>query len=316
MTAAIRIEHLVRRFHDLVAVDDISFEVAEGEVFGFLGPNGAGKSTTIRILTGFLPASSGRAEVFGHDVARQSLPARRLIGYLPENVPLPLDARVDEYLEYRARLKGVGARERKGRREKVLAHCGLETMRRRILGQLSRGYRQRVGLADALIADPPLLVLDEPTGGLDPGQRQEVLDLVGRLKGERTVLLSSHVLAEVEQISSRVAIIQHGRLLALGTKQELEQAEGRQGLVAVSAGPDAGALLAWLSSHGHGAERIDGGLVHVRLPNEAEPARLLSELVGAGLPVDRFEPLTRSLHEIFLELTRAPPVASAAETPA
>ncbi len=311
MSEAIRIEHLVRRFHDLVAVDDVSFDVHAGEVFGFLGPNGAGKSTTIRILTGFLPATSGRAEIFGHDVARDSLAARRLIGYLPENVPLPLDARVDEYLEFRARLKGVATRERGGRRDKVVAQCGLETMRRRILGQLSRGYRQRVGLADALIADPPLLVLDEPTGGLDPGQRQEVLDLVGRLKGERTVLFSSHVLAEVEQISSRVAIIQHGRLLAVGSKQELEEAEGRQGQVAVSAGPDSSALLAWLDGHGHLAEIAGEGVVHVRLPAEGRPAGLLAELVAAGLPVDRFEPLTRSLHEIFLELTRTPVPASA-----
>ncbi|MBM3984793.1 MAG: ABC transporter ATP-binding protein, partial [Planctomycetes bacterium] len=225
----ILIEHLTRRFHDLVAVDDISLEVAEGQVLGFLGPNGAGKSTTIRILAGFLPASSGRARVAGFDVAEDSLRVRERIGYLPESVPLPPDARVDEYLEFRARLKGVPAARRPAARERVLQDCGLLPMRRRIIGQLSRGYRQRVGLADALVADPPVLILDEPTGGLDPGQRQEVLDLVAALRGRRTVLLSSHVLAEVEHTCSRVAIIQRGRIVGQGTKAELEAEAGRRG---------------------------------------------------------------------------------------
>ena len=167
----IHVEHLTRRFHELVAVDDLSLEVARGEVLGFLGPNGAGKSTTIRILTGFLPASSGRAEVDGLDVATQSLEIRRRLGYLPENVPLPGDARVSEYLEFRARLKGVPPGSRPAALARVLEQCGLVEMRRRIIGQLSRGFRQRVGLADALVADPPVLILDEPTVGLDPGQR-------------------------------------------------------------------------------------------------------------------------------------------------
>ncbi|HEX5010466.1 MAG TPA: ABC transporter ATP-binding protein, partial [Planctomycetota bacterium] len=246
----IRVEHLTRRFHDLVAVDDISLDVPPGDIVGFLGPNGAGKTTTIRILTGFLPASSGRAEVAGFDVASDSLKVRERVGYLPENVPLPPDARVEEYLEFRARLKQVPASRRAAARERVLGQCGLLPMRRRIIEQLSRGYRQRVGLADALIADPPVLILDEPTGGLDPGQRQEVLDLVAGLRGERTVLLSSHVLAEVEHSCSRVAIIQRGRIVAQGTKAELEASAGRRGEVEIRAPGQGERLAAVLAARG------------------------------------------------------------------
>ena len=297
----IRIEHLTRRFHDLVAVDDISFHVPKGEIFGFLGPNGAGKSTTIRILTGFLPATSGRAVVAGLDVAQDSLGVRQQLGYLPEAVALPTDARVDEYLEYRGRLKGVPAKERGRLKERALQNCGLVPMRRRILAQLSRGYRQRVGLADAMLADPPLLILDEPTGGLDPAQRQEVLDLIAGLRGERTVLLSSHVLTEVENVCSRVAIIKRGRIVGEGTRDELEASAGRQGEVLVAA-PGAGEkLTAWLQErslehHSRGDECV------VQL-GDGNPAELLRSLVSADLPVTRFEPRTRTLQQIFLDLT-------------
>ena len=308
----IAVDHLTRRFHDLVAVDDVSFQVEPGEVFGFLGPNGAGKSTTIKVLTGFLPATSGRAVVGGHDVATHSLAARRLIGYLPELVPLPLDARVDEYLDFRARIKGVARSARKTRRDAVIEQTGLGEMRRRILSQLSRGYRQRVGLADALIADPPVLILDEPTGGLDPGQRQDVLDLIAQLRGERTVLLSSHVLAEVDRISSRVAIIHRGKLLAVGTKDELEARMGRRGEVEIGTSGDVAALAAELGRRG--VESVEGRAGHLvaRVADGADLAELLRGLVEAGLPITRFEPLTRSLHELFLELTRGADVEARA----
>jgi ABC-2 type transport system ATP-binding protein len=300
----ILIEHLTRRFHDLVAVDDVSLQVPRGEILGFLGPNGAGKSTTIRILTGFLPASSGRAEVAGHDVATDSLAVRRCIGYLPENVPLPADARVGEYLEFRARLKGLSARARPDALERALRLCGLLDMRRRIVGQLSRGYRQRVGLADALLAEPPVLILDEPTGGLDPGQRQEVLELVAALRGERTVMLSSHVLAEVEHVCTRVAIIQKGRIVAQGTREELETAAGHRGEVEISA-PGAGERLgAALASRGLQPRRAGADACVVALGSEADGPPLLAALVREGVPVASFRPLQRSLHEIFLDLTR------------
>jgi len=303
----IRIEHLTRRFHDLVAVDDVSLDVAEGDVLGFLGPNGAGKSTAMRILAGFLPASSGRAQVAGFDVAGDSLRVRQHIGYLPENVPLPPDARVDEYLEFRARLKEVPATRRLAARERVLQDCGLVPMRRRIIGQLSRGYRQRVGLADALISEPPVLILDEPTGGLDPAQRQEVLDLVASFRGRRTVLLSSHVLAEVEHACSRVAIIQRGRIVAQGTKAELEASAGRRGEIAVRARGAGPRLCAALQSRGLAPRaEPDPDAFVVRLERDADAAPLLAALVAAGLPVDAFRPLERTLHDIFLDLTRAP----------
>lgn len=302
----IRIEHLTRRFHDLVAVDDISLHVAEGEVFGFLGPNGAGKSTTIKILTGFLPASSGKAVVAGLDVARDSLGVRRRIGYLPENVSLPVDARVDEYLEYRGRLKGVPSKQRGPAKDRVLEVCGLVPMRRRILSQLSRGYRQRVGLADALLADPPLLILDEPTGGLDPAQREEVLTLIGGLAGERTVLLSSHVLNEVEDVCTRVAIIKAGRIVANGTRDQLERDAGRHGEILVETRDADDALAAWLTERDIAHDRHpDGGCVVQLAQDAGDPVILLRELVEAQLPIRRFQPRTRSLQQIFLDLTRS-----------
>ncbi len=315
----IRTEHLTRRFHDLVAVDDVTLHVPRGEILGFLGPNGAGKSTTIRILTAFLPATSGRASVAGHDIATDSLAARANIGYLPENVPLPGDARVDEYLQFRARLKGVSASQRSAFCDRALTLCGLIPMRRRIIGQLSRGYRQRVGLADALLADPPVLILDEPTGGLDPGQRQEVLDLVAGMRGQRTVMLSSHVLSEVEHLCTRVAIIKSGRIVAQGTRDELEASAGHRdewelgailgegGLGATPGAAEARlvALEIWLAERGLSPRRAPDALrCIVRLPSEADASAVLAAAVQAGLPLGSFRPLTRSLHDIFLDLTR------------
>lgn len=298
----IQVDNLTRRFHDLLAVDDVSFSVEPGEVFGFLGPNGAGKSTTIRVLTGFLPATSGRARVADLDVASQGLAVRRQIGYLPEQIAVPADARVHEYLDYRGRLKGLGKRDREARKQAVLGQCGLEAMRTRMLGQLSRGYRQRVGLADALLADPPVLILDEPTGGLDPAQRQDVLDLIGSLRGHRTVLISSHVLAEIEGLCSRVTIIREGRVVASGTRDELREEVGRAGEYLIgTAGPpevlERALAQRQLSSHA-GPEQ--GRLL--TLPADCKPAELLAELVREGLPIDRFERRERTLQEIFLEL--------------
>jgi len=307
----IRTEHLTRRFHDLLAVDDVTLHVPRGEILGFLGPNGAGKSTTIRILTAFLPATSGRASVAGHDVATDSLAARANIGYLPENVPLPTDARVDEYLQFRARLKGVAAGQRAAFCDRALTLCGLIPMRRRIIGQLSRGYRQRVGLADALLADPPVLILDEPTGGLDPGQRQEVLDLVAGMRGQRTVMLSSHVLSEVEHLCTRVAIIKAGRIVAQGTRDELEASAGHRdewelGATGHPVEANLVRLENWLAGRGLAPRRApDAPRCIVRLDSESDASALLSAAVRAGLPLASFRPLTRSLHDIFLDLTRS-----------
>ena len=212
----IAVEHLTKWYGDVRAVDDISFEVSEGEVVGFLGPNGAGKSTTLRILTAFLPASKGSVRIDGFDVLTQSLEVRRRLGYLPETVPIYPEMRVEEFLRFRALLKGVSRRALKGRVERALDRCGCLDMRRRMIGKLSKGYRQRVGLADAIVHDPPLLILDEPTSGLDPNQRMTVRELITSLGADKTVILSSHILAEVEAVAERVIIIDRGRAIADG----------------------------------------------------------------------------------------------------
>jgi ABC-2 type transport system ATP-binding protein len=208
----IQVEHLSKYYGPIKAVDNISFAVGRGEIVGFLGPNGAGKSTTLRILTSYLPATSGVAKVGGHDVMTESMAVRRLIGYLPQSVPIYPEMRVEEYLTYRAKLKGVERSTRNRRIDYCLDRCRIREVRRRLVGTLSNGYRQRVGLADALVHDPPLLILDEPTAGLDPLQIRETLQTIRGLSGDHTVLLSTHILSEVEVICGRVIIISKGRI--------------------------------------------------------------------------------------------------------
>ena len=214
---------LSKRFGPVHAVKDATFTVARGEVAAFLGPNGAGKTTCMRILTGFLPPTRGRAVVAEHDVSQDSRAVRRVLGYLPENVPIYGDMRVREYLDFRARLKGVFRRERKTRIPSVMERCGLTAMRSRLVGHLSKGYRQRVGLADALVGDPSVLILDEPTVGLDPNQTVEVRQLIQDLGAERTVLLSTHILSEAEAISTQIIIIHEGRILVTDTPAALRR---------------------------------------------------------------------------------------------
>jgi ABC-2 type transport system ATP-binding protein len=208
----IQVENLTKVYGPVLAVDHISFEIAKGEIVGFIGPNGAGKTTTLRILTTYLPATSGNARVADFDVRDDSMEVRRRIGYLPESVPLYPEMRVEEYLSYRAKLKGV---ERKGRQQRIeycLARCRIREVRRRLIGTLSKGYRQRVGLADAMVHDPLILILDEPTVGLDPLQIRETLALIREMGEKRTILLSTHILSEMEAVCGRVIIINSGRL--------------------------------------------------------------------------------------------------------
>ena len=211
-TPAIRVEHLTKHYGPVLAVDDVSFQVQPGELVGFLGPNGAGKSTCMRILTTWLPASSGYAWLGGFDVMYQSMEVRKRIGYLPENVPLYPEMRVREYLAYRAKLKGVERQGRTARIDYCVEKCRIKEVQNRLLMTLSKGYRQRVGLADALLADPPILILDEPTTGLDPVQINETLNTIRELRGQHTVLLSTHILHEVEKVCERVVIINKGRI--------------------------------------------------------------------------------------------------------
>src|SRR6266436_2015859 len=218
----IEVTHLTKYFGPILAVDDISFRIAQGEIVGFLGPNGAGKTTTIRILTSYLPATSGIARVANHDVMKESMEVRRAIGYLPESVPLYPEMRVEEYLLFRAKLKGLSRKDRPARLDYCLDRCRIREVRRRLVGTLSKGYRQRVGLADAMIHDPPILILDEPTVGLDPVQIRETLALIQELGENHTILLSTHILSEVEAICERVIIITSGRVSVSRDMAELE----------------------------------------------------------------------------------------------
>lgn len=217
----IKVENLSKRYAGVTAINNISFEVGKGEIVGFLGPNGAGKSTTMRILSSYMPASSGRASIAGYDVFENSLEARTHLGYMPENVPLYTEMRVTEYLNYRAALKGVRGRRLKERVGDVKELCNLKDVENKLIGTLSKGYRQRVGLADALVHDPDLLILDEPTIGLDPNQIRQVRELIKNLGKRHTILLSTHILPEVEMTCSRVIIINKGRIEASDTPQNL-----------------------------------------------------------------------------------------------
>jgi ABC-2 type transport system ATP-binding protein len=239
----IKVENLTKRYAGHTAIRDLNFGVGQGEIMGFLGPNGAGKSTTMRILAGFMPATSGRATIAGFDVFEQSLQARARLGYMPENVPLYNDMRVTEYLDYRATIKGVPPRRIEERVGDVKELCGLRDVERKLIGTLSKGYRQRVGLADALVSEPDLLILDEPTIGLDPNQIRQVRELIKNLGKQHTILLSTHILPEVEMICSRVIIIHKGRIEACDTPENLLGQIRQSGGVVVEAktGSDDGA---------------------------------------------------------------------------
>src|SRR5262245_42115997 len=230
----ISVDKLTKYFGPVLAVDRITFQVDKGEIVGFLGPNGAGKTTTMRILTTYLPATSGIAKVAGFDVMTESLDVRRNIGYLPESVPLYSEMRVEEYLEYRAKLKGVGRTARRSRMDFCLDRCRLREVKRRLIGTLSRGYRQRVGLADSMVHDPPILIMDEPTAGLDPLQIRETLALIKELGQDHTILLSTHILSEVEAICERVIIINGGRI---GLSQHLDELESQAVILLEVKGP-------------------------------------------------------------------------------
>lgn len=218
----IDVRHLSKRFGATLAVNDISFEIPQGQVVGFLGPNGAGKTTTMRVLTGYLPPDDGEARLLGMDLIADGLAIRRRIGYLPENNPLPDDIEVTEYLHYIGRLRGLaGMAERNDRVRRVLKLCSLGNVVGKKLGELSKGYRQRVGIAQSIIHDPDVLILDEPTSGLDPNQVQDVRALIGDLRKQKTLILSTHILSEVRHTCDRVLIINKGKLVADGTPSDV-----------------------------------------------------------------------------------------------
>jgi len=238
--------NLTKRYAGHTAVSDLSFTVGRGEIVGLLGPNGAGKSTTMRILACYLAATSGTVRVAGFDVFAESREVRRRIGYMPENNPLPQDMRVREYLKFRARLKGLSRRRSRERADVVTEQCGLKDVERQIIGHLSRGYRQRVGLADALVHEPELVILDEPTIGLDPRQIRAVRRLIKGLAAHHTVLLSTHILPEAEMTCSRMLILYEGRILAADTPENLQQLmSGNSQIVAEIAAPEVELQECW-----------------------------------------------------------------------
>jgi ABC-2 type transport system ATP-binding protein len=300
----IRASGLWKSFAGVNALEDVSFEARPGEVLGFLGPNGAGKTTTMRILTGFLQATKGRVEVCGMDLAADPEGARARIGYLPESVPMYPEMRAGEYLRYRAALKGVPARERRARADEACAEVGIADAQRRIIGQLSKGYRQRVGLADALQHRPEVLILDEPTDGLDPNQRRDVLALVARLGKERTVVLSTHILPEVEQVCARVVILDRGRVIAEGTPASLKRGELQ--LQAVVRGEREKLEAAARAVDGVSAVRAAPGpdgehLLYIDCARDVREA-LAAALVAAG-GLRELRPASVGLDEVFARLT-------------
>lgn len=305
----ITVNHLTKHFPGRVAVDNISFEVGHREVVGFLGPNGSGKTTTLRILCGYLAASAGTAKVAGFDVQRFPMEVRRRIGYLPEQCPLYPDMRVDEYLHFRAALKGVPARRRRGRVDEVKELCGLAENGRRIIGQLSKGYRQRVGLAEALVHEPDLLILDEPTIGLDPNQIRQVRQLIQQLGERHTILLSTHILPEVEAICRRVIIIKDGHIVASdSTDQLIRHMKGEARIVFEVQGPRdriEAELGTWPDIHRMEIETL-GEWHRFRLacPRSADPrARLFSQAAASGWSVRELHLEPGSLEELFVSLT-------------
>ena len=310
--AMITVRNLTKQFGDVVAVRDASFDVHAGEVMGFLGPNGAGKSTTLRILAGYLPATGGTVEIAGHDVLAQPLAVKRRIGYLPENVPLYPEMRVEEYLRFRARLKEVPRTALAAAVERSIERSALAEVRRRLVGQLSKGYRQRVGLADALVADPPILILDEPTGGLDPHQRREVLDLIRALGDQHTILLSSHVLAEIETISTRVMIIQRGRLLAVGAPRELATKLQESPTIVAEVRAEPARIEAALEPlrallvEPLEIRDLEDGWRSLRLapaPDRDPRQDLAQALADAGLPLRELRRRQFTLEELFMQIT-------------
>jgi ABC-2 type transport system ATP-binding protein len=307
----IEVRDLTKRYPGRTAVNGLTFSVGRGEVVGFLGPNGAGKSTTMRILSSFMPATSGTARVAGFDVFHQADEVRRRIGYMPENNPLHLDMRVREYLKFRARLKGLGWRRSRERVDTVLRQCGLIDVERRIIGQLSKGYRQRVGLADALVHEPDLVILDEPTIGLDPNQIRAVRALIKEVGRSHTVLLSTHILSEVEMTCNRVLILNRGSIIAADTTENLERHLSLDGqVVAEIAAPLAQVREAFRDLPG--VARIDvseaeGAYVRLALtPKEGEDLRPLvfEQVRQNGWMLRELTRSRHSLEDIFVHLTR------------
>ena len=306
----IEVQNLTKKYGPFTAVDDVSFRVERGEIFGFLGPNGAGKTTTMRILTGYMPATDGKAIVAGFDIFDQPVEAKRRIGYLPETPPLYPDMTVAEYLSFVAKIKGVPSGDRKARIKQVMERTWVAEMGGRMCSKLSKGYRQRVGLAQALIHNPDVLILDEPTAGLDPKQIIETRQLIKELAGDHTIILSTHILPEVSQTCDRVVIINRGKVVAIDTPDNLtSRLRGSETMyVQVDAGSaDAGPALASIAGVTRvvEADRRDGVIGYEVDSERGQDVRrdLARTVVSNGFGLLELRPMRMSLEQIFLSLT-------------
>ena len=315
----IEVQHLTKRYGRVTAVDDVSFRVEPGEILGFLGPNGAGKTTTMRILTGYMPASEGRATVAGYDVFTHPIEAKRRTGYLPETPPLYPDMTVREYLDFVARIKGVPSAERKSRVDAVMQRTHVADMASRHCGKLSKGYRQRVGLAQAIIHNPEVLILDEPTAGLDPKQIIETRGLIRGLAGDHTIVLSTHILPEVSQTCQRVVIISKGRVVAVDTPDNLTaRLRGAETMyLQVDAGgadvPSVLSAIAGVTSVAPADMRSGSGAFEVVSEQGRDLRREISrEVVTRGWGLLELRPMRVSLEEVFLQVTTEEKPAEAA----
>jgi ABC-2 type transport system ATP-binding protein len=306
----IEVQHVTKQYGRVTAVDDVSFRVEKGEILGFLGPNGAGKTTTMRILTGFMPPTEGRATVAGFDVFDHPIEAKRRTGYLPETPPLYPDMTVREYLDFVARIKGVPSIERRERVNTTMERTRVSDMAARHCGKLSKGYRQRVGLAQALIHNPEVLILDEPTAGLDPKQIIETRDLIRGLAGDHTIVLSTHILPEVAQTCQRVVIINKGRVVAVDTPEALTARLKGAETMFVQIDADGGDPIAALGTI-PGVTRVTvaeqrgaPGAYEVESARGTDVRREISRtVVSHGWGLLELRPMRMSLEEIFLQVT-------------
>jgi len=311
----INVKDLTKRYARTVAVDGISFDVGKGQIVGFLGPNGAGKTTTMRILTCFLPPSDGTATVAGFDVLEQPLEVKKRIGYLPETPPIYQEMETDEYLRFVGQLKGLTGAELERRINYVSERCSISDVRKKLLGKLSKGYRQRVGLAQAIIHNPDVLILDEPTAGLDPKQINETRDLIRSLAGDHTIILSTHILPEVEQTCEQVVIINKGRLVATDSVRNLQaRARGAESVVLEVAGRDTALDVGKVQQRLQQIAGVGGVVLrnqfdsHAVFEIEGQKGALVRgdlarAVVESGWDLNELRPAAMSLEEVFLQLT-------------
>lgn len=307
----IEIKNLVKHYGDKKAVNDISFTVKDNEILGFLGPNGAGKTTTMNIITGYLSSTSGSVKINGHDILEEPALAKKAIGYLPEQPPLYLDMTVDEYLKFICDLKQVPAKERKEHINTIMDMVGISAVSGRLIGNLSKGYKQRVGLAQALVGDPPILILDEPTVGLDPNQIIGIRKLIKQLSKNHSIIVSSHILSEIQEIADRVVIINHGKVAAVDTIMDLSQRlSGTSKILMSFNGPakDVSARLKMIPGIADVYIRNAGnpGEVEITLAPKAGNdvrANAFFMMAKSGWPILEFRSLNPSLEEVFLSIT-------------